>query len=127
MVSYGSGGLTATSVVVADVNGDSRPDLIATNFFSDDVGVLLNNGPFSDTTPPVITLSAAPTVLWPPNGRVVPVTISGTITDTGSGVNLGSAVYSVTDEYGEVQPKGAIILGPEGNYGACVPHPRMEV
>jgi len=120
VVRYGSGGLNATSVAVADVNGDSRPDLIATNFFSDDVGVLLNNGPFLDTTPPLITLSATPKLLSPPNGKIVPVTIFGTITDTGSGVNANSAAYSVNDEYGEVQPKGAITFDLEGNYSFTV-------
>lgn len=77
------------------------------------VGVLLNNSPFC-TTPPTVALSATPTSLWPPNGRMVPVTISGTVTDTGCTVT--TAAYTVTDEYGEVQPKGAITLGPEDNY-----------
>ncbi len=73
-----------------------------------------------DTTPPKITLSATPKVLWPPNGRMVPVTIFGTITDTGSGVNASSAAYAVQDEYGEVQPTGAITLGPGGSYSFTV-------
>jgi len=81
--------------------------------------VLLNNTPL-DTAPPVITLSATPKVLWPPSGRRLPVIISGTITDTGSGVNANSAAYSVNDEYGEVQPMGAITLGPGGNYSFTV-------
>jgi hypothetical protein len=44
------------------------------------------------------------------------VTISGTITDTGSGVNPSSTAYLVRDEYGEVQPRGAITLGKGGSY-----------
>jgi hypothetical protein len=47
---------------------------------------------------------------------MVPVTILGTITDTDSGVNANSAAYAVKDEYGEIQPKGAITLGPGGTY-----------
>jgi hypothetical protein len=112
------------SIALADVNGDKRPDLVVADLsFSDGseeggVGVLMNNT--ADTTPPVITVSATPKVLWPPNGKMVPVTVSGTITDTGSGVNVNSAAYVVKDEYGEVQPKGAITLGPGGNYSFTV-------
>jgi hypothetical protein len=123
--SYNSGGRNASSVAVADLNRDSKLDAVVANFgdhpSSPDtsVGVLLNNTPF-DTTPPVITLSATPKVLWPPNGRLVPATVSGTITDAGSGVNVNSAAYAVKDEYGEVQPTGAITLGPGGNYSFTV-------
>jgi hypothetical protein len=80
--------------------------------------VLLNNT--ADTTPPVITLSVTPKVLWPPSGKMVPVTVSGTITDTGSGVNRNSAAFAVKDEYGEVQPAGAIALGAGGSYSFTV-------
>jgi FG-GAP-like repeat len=120
-VSYGSGAQDATSLAAADVNGDGTPDLIVANYWGGNsygngsVGVLLNNTPF-DTTPPMITLSATPKVLWPPNGRMVPVRISGTITDTGSGV----AAFAVTDEYGKIQPRGTITLGPAGNYSFSV-------
>jgi hypothetical protein len=74
----------------------------------------------SQTTPPVITLSVTPKVLWPPNGKMVPVNVSGTITDTGSGVNANSAAYAVKDEYGEVQPQGAITLGLGGAYSFTI-------
>jgi virginiamycin B lyase len=74
----------------------------------------------SDTTPPVITLFASQKILWPPSGKIVPVTVFGTISDSGSGVNANSAAYSVNDEYGEVQPMGAITLGPGGNYSFTV-------
>jgi hypothetical protein len=42
-VNYGSGGYLATSVAVADVNGDGKPDLVVANF-AGNVGVLLGNG-----------------------------------------------------------------------------------
>jgi hypothetical protein len=123
-VTYGSGGFNrASSVAVADVNGDARPDLLVgtcANFSCSigAVGVLLNNT--ADKTPPVITLSATPKVLWPPSDKMVPVTVSGAITDTGSGVNANSAAYAVKDEYGEVQPHGAITLRAGGAYSFTI-------
>ncbi|CAN5708140.1 hypothetical protein BH18ACI4_BH18ACI4_06050 [soil metagenome] len=51
-----------------------------------------------DTTAPVITLTATPSQIWPPNGRTVNVAINGTGTDSVSG--LASVSYVVTDEYG---------------------------
>jgi hypothetical protein len=124
--SYDSGASDATSVAVADVNGDGRPDLVVANLYGSSlsngsVGVLLNNIPFC-TVPPVITVSTTPKSLWPPNGRTVTVTVSGTITDTAAcAVNAKSAAYVVTDEYGQVQPTGGIILGAGGTYSFTVP------
>lgn len=108
-----SGGNLAWSVTTADVNGDGRPDLIVANYDRSSVAVLLNNTPFC-TIPPVITISTTPPFLWPPNGKMVPVVVSGTITDTGCTVT--TAGYSVTDEYGEVQPSGPVTLGAGGSY-----------
>jgi len=84
----------------------------------DGLGVLLNNAPFC-TTPPIVTVSTTPTVLWPPNGKMMPVTVSGTITDT-TGCTLTSATYVVTDEYGQVEPSGPVTLGGGGAYSFTV-------
>jgi hypothetical protein len=65
-------------------------------------------GQAEDVTPPVITITATPKTLWPPNGKMVPVTISGTIKDAESGVNASTAAYAVIDEYGLIQPSGQI-------------------
>jgi hypothetical protein len=70
----------------------------------------------ADKTPPTIAISANPLTLWPPNGTMVSVTVSGTITDTGSGVNLSSGSFAVSDEYGTVQPAGPLTINPEGTY-----------
>jgi hypothetical protein len=71
----------------------------------------------------VITVLANPTTLWPPNGKMVPVTVSGTMTDHesgGSGVNPSTAAYAVTDEYGQVQPSGSVPLGSDGSYSFAI-------
>jgi hypothetical protein len=117
-LTYSSGGQGPTSVAVADVNGDGKPDVLLTNecdafCFTGTVGVLIN---ITDMAPPLITLSPTPNSLWPPNGKMVQVTVSGTITDKVSGVNTSSAVYEVRDEYGIVLPRGAITLGSGGAY-----------
>lgn len=51
---------------------------------------------------------------------MVPVTISGTITDIDSGVNAKTAAYVVIDEYGVVQPKGIVTLRSNGNYSFTI-------
>jgi hypothetical protein len=69
-VTYSSGGLNrASSVAVADVNGDGKPDLLAgtcnsSSCFVGAVSVLLNNSQPPDTIPPAITVSATPKKLW---------------------------------------------------------------
>ena len=41
---YGTGGAYAFAEAVADVNGDGKPDIIVTGFYSQTLGVLLGNG-----------------------------------------------------------------------------------
>jgi len=54
-----------------------------------------------DLTPPEVTISAEPSILWPPNHKEVEVTINGSATDNLSGVS--SKVFTVVDEYNEVE------------------------
>jgi hypothetical protein len=125
-LTYTSGGYYTYSIAVQDLNGDSKPDLLASSCaagpfcgggINGAVGVLLNNSQFC-TTSPAITLSTTPTTLWPPNGRLVPVTVSGTITDTGCAVT--TAAYAVIDEYAKIQLGGPVTLGPGGAYSFMV-------
>jgi hypothetical protein len=51
---------------------------------------------------------------------MVSVTVSGSITDSLSGVNPSTAAFAVTDEYGQVQPHGPVTLGTGGNYSFSI-------
>lgn len=73
-----------------------------------------------DATPPSIHLSADPTDLWPPNGEMVPVTVSDAMLDSGSGVDPSSARYSVIDDYGLVQPSGSIAVDSGGKFSFTI-------
>lgn len=55
-----------------------------------------------DNVPPSLNLSVTPDNLWPPNGRMVDITISGGVSDSLTGVS--SLAFTVIDEYGIIQP-----------------------
>jgi YVTN family beta-propeller protein len=91
---------SAASGIVSVI--DTATDTVIDTF---DLGTLsLNFGKFigpatiGDTTPPTVTVSATPNTLWPPNHKMVDVTIDGSATDDMSGI--ASVVITVTDEYG---------------------------
>lgn len=69
-----------------------------------------------DTTAPLLTETAQPTTLWPPNHKFNTVTVSGTAIDFDSGINGSRVFYSVRDEYGQVQPRGSTSVNPDGTY-----------
>ena len=73
-----------------------------------------------DLTAPVVTVSANPSSLWPANGKMVPVTVFGTITDNLSGVDPSTAAFAVVDEYGSIQPSGPVSLGAGGSYSFVI-------
>lgn len=59
--------------------------------------------PGEDTTPPELTLDAIdPQIIWPPNGKLVEVTVAGAASDLGSG--LAAVTVETEDEYGQFQP-----------------------
>jgi len=99
-VTYGAGGRDPTGVTVGDVNGDSRPDLIATDFFSDVVAVLLNNGPYRTTT--ILTSSLNPSIYGQRVTWTAMVTTSGPVPPTGtvnftwSGHSIGTATINAS-------------------------------
>jgi hypothetical protein len=74
-----------------------------------------------DKTPPVLSCAASPNSLWPPNGKTIPVAISGTVNDGGSSIDTGSGTYAVTDSEGQVQPSGSVALAPDGGFSFTVP------
>lgn len=101
------GGVTITSVqTITNFQGPGTPTV-------------------ADTTPPTITAAATPSTLWPPNGNLIAVTVSGTVKDdpAGSGVNPGSVAFYVVDEYLQVQPAGSVTLASDGSYSFAVELP----
>jgi len=74
----------------------------------------------ADINPPRIMLSVTRKILWPPNGQLVTVTVSGKLTDPDSGIATGSVEYAVTDEYRLIQPIGHLTLDAAGNYSFTV-------
>jgi hypothetical protein len=106
---YDSGGFLTNSVVVADLNGDGRPDLVVANICADDttfcklssVGVLVNNTTEGkSTTSTRFTSSLTPSIYGQKVTWTATVTSSGSIRPTGnvrftwSGYTIGSATLN---------------------------------
>jgi uncharacterized lipoprotein YddW (UPF0748 family) len=62
-----------------------------------------------DRAVPALTVTVDPSVLWPPNQKLVTVTISGLATDVGTGID--SVHLRIIDEYGRVEPAIAPLAG----------------
>jgi FG-GAP-like repeat len=125
-VIYESGGSqTLGPADSGDMNGDGRLDIVSPQYTSIGggslangvLGVLLNAT--SCSVPTVTAISATPSSLWPPNGRMVPVQVSGTIAGADAGCAV-AATFSVSDEYGIVQPAGPITVSALGAYSFTV-------
>lgn len=77
-------GFSPQSVAAGDLNDDGKQDLATANSGSDDISILLNTGTAvtPDLAPPVISdLTATPSILWPPDHRMVPVAVSVDVSD----------------------------------------------
>jgi hypothetical protein len=70
-------------------------------------------------TPPATTCAANPTTLWPPNGKSVPVSVTGTI--SAGTQTLTTSAYAVVDSYGQDQPNGSVTLNSDGSYSFQIP------
>jgi hypothetical protein len=109
-----AGGLTLGSIQGAgtgtasrslSVTGDGRHDITCTA--ADGLG---NNGAATgsantgsvsiDATPPVVTCTATPNTLWPPNNKLVDIATSVGISDTGSGPGGFSLSSATSNEPG---------------------------
>lgn len=55
-----------------------------------------------DRTAPAGSLTADPSIVWPPNHKMITITFSGELTDVGTG--LEGVTFRVLDEYGTVEP-----------------------
>jgi hypothetical protein len=74
----------------------------------------------TDDAPPTIRVVASPATLWPPTGQLVPVTISGTITDDLSGVDRSTAAFAVHDQDGVIEPRGPVVVDAQGAFSFVV-------
>jgi len=59
-----------------------------------------------DTTPPTVTCSSSPAVLWPPNNKLVPVTTTVNVADLDSGP-AGFTLLSVTSNEGDASSESS--------------------
>ena len=72
-----------------------------------------------DTSPPVLRVRRPrPFVLWPPNSRMVEVTVRGKVSDDGSGV--ASLSYVLQDEYNQLNSSGTITPDEDGKFSFVV-------
>ncbi|OGH48158.1 MAG: hypothetical protein A3A51_03975 [Candidatus Levybacteria bacterium RIFCSPLOWO2_01_FULL_39_10] len=64
------------------------------------VSAITADGISIDRTPPLIYIWPDPSILWPPNGKLIPVIIEGFIEES----NLLTKSIQIKDEYGEEMP-----------------------
>jgi hypothetical protein len=73
-----------------------------------------------DLTRPTMTIAPSTPTLWPPNGKLTPVAISGRVAGGLSGIDPSNVTFKVSDEYSEIKRTGAIPVAPDGAYSFSV-------
>jgi hypothetical protein len=73
-----------------------------------------------DATSPSISASANPAVLRPIFAQMVPVSISGRVTDAPSGIDSTSGVFTVLDSYGVIHPSGTFSIASDGKFSFAI-------
>jgi hypothetical protein len=66
--------------------------------------------------PPTVEAAASPTTLWPPNAKLVEVTVSGTVKLQPYCSYPDTISWEVLDEYDEVTPYGTAVLQANGSF-----------
>jgi hypothetical protein len=87
---------------------------LAGNIARSAVSVIVRNR--SQHAAPVLALAPARRQLWPPNGKLVPVTFAGRV----AGAEITSVAFRTIDEYGRVQPSGTAPVE-DGRFQITVP------
>jgi predicted nucleotidyltransferase len=122
VATYDSGGQTATSVAVDDVNGDSKLDVLVTNECVDglcnsgSVGVLLGNG---DGTFGGISATTTTTLVSSPNPSVVGQTV--TLTAVVAGQSGGTPTGTVTFKSGTITLGTGTLSGGTTSINVVIP------
>jgi len=103
-VHFGSegAGQTVTVIVVDDAGNTAAFTTPAVNI---------------DVTAPTLTITPALGSLWPPDHKLVTDPVSGIVADPIAGIDPDSLTFTVVDEYGAVQPSGAIAVHSDGSFG----------
>lgn len=82
--------------------------------FSTTATAVVNSAP-PCAGPSVVDASASPLLLWPPNGKLVAVSVTGTVTEQANCTAPGSISYRIVDEYGEYTTVTPVVVPLNGS------------
>lgn len=104
-----NGSVTATGVGNANIQ-------ISYESLTANVPVVVTQSAVVQQLPPKVSCAASPATLWPPNGKSVPVAISGTITAGTSAIDAAATSFLVTDSQSGAQQSGSVVPGTDGTF-----------